>query len=299
MSTEITPFQAGVIPDYIRKQAPSELMERLKKNLNVLKRISIRAKVFRLIVGGDELSKNTEGYLDVVMVNVSDSVSRMYYEGAYDPSAEASAPPRCWSADAKTPSLDVVDPLSSTCEACAMNIKGSGTGANNKACRFRRRTAVALAHDLESGVYQLELPAASIFGVGDASHMAFDQYLKFLASHNVNINNVITRLSFDDEADAPKICFSVLGFPAESALPQLEELSKSPEAALAVRLTVYIPNNAPAVNAAPALAAPKITEPTVRETVPAAKPEVDGQDLSDILSKFGSRATAVSDTDDE
>ena len=42
------------------------------------KRISIRNNLFRLIINGEEISKSNQRHLDVVIVNASPSVHRMF-----------------------------------------------------------------------------------------------------------------------------------------------------------------------------------------------------------------------------
>jgi len=264
------------------------------------KRISIRGKVFRLIVNGEEVAKKKDA-LDVVIVNVAKDVSRTYYAGTYDPTADA-APPTCWSADSKAPHPSVENPQHSNCNDCPMNIAGSGQGTT-RACRFKQRIAVVLADDLDSGVHMLELPATSLFGKGDIAHMPYQQYFKYVASQNHSIDRLITRISFDDDADTPKMFFSPIGFPSREAMPKLIEFGQSPEAKLAVTLTVYqadkgqkaLPSLKDAIKANGG-EVDEDEEPKVKAKKPAdvvpAKP-----DVSAVLAKFANkkRATEVDD----
>jgi len=229
------PFSAGV-PAHIREAGQSELTKGLMQSVRSGRRISIRGKMFRLVVSGEEIAKRPDS-IDVVIVNVAKDISRVYYEGAYDPKAEAS-PPTCWSTDSKVPHPSVENPQSRNCNDCPMNIAGSGQGAT-RACRFKRRIAVVLADDLDSGVHMLELPATSLFGKGDIAHMPYEQYFKYVASQGHSIDRLITRISFDDDAEAPKMFFTPIGFPSREALPELVELGQSTEAKMAVTLTVY------------------------------------------------------------
>jgi hypothetical protein len=299
--SDMIPFNAGMVPDYIRSEGQSELTKDLMQKMGgTNKRISIRGKVFRLIVNGEEVAKKKDA-LDVVIVNVAKDVSRTYYAGTYDPTADA-VPPTCWSADSKAPHPSVENPQHSNCNDCPMNIAGSGQGTT-RACRFKQRIAVVLADDLDSGVHMLELPATSLFGKGDIAHMPYQQYFKYVASQNHSIDRLITRISFDDDADTPKMFFSPIGFPSREAMPKLIEFGQSPEAKLAVTLTVYqadkgqkaLPSLKDAIKANGG-EVDEDEEPKVKAKKPAdvvpAKP-----DVSAVLAKFANkkRATEVDD----
>jgi hypothetical protein len=239
MAYELIPISdLNNVPDYVRGDGPSELTKSLMRSGGSnIKRISIRGRVFRCVINGEEVAKNKSGYMDVIILNVAPNYNRTYYEGAYDPKAEAK-PPRCWSPDSKHPAKDVPNPLASECDSCPMNIKGSGQG-DSRACRMKRRMAVALATDLDSGVFQIELPGASIFGKGDGEHMPANQYFRYVGSQNYNIERVVTRMYFDDDADNPKLFFTVVAFPSQKMLPKLAELINSDEAREAVDFQVF------------------------------------------------------------
>jgi hypothetical protein len=93
----------------------------------------------------------------------------MYYAGQYV--AGQNNPPTCWSSDTNTgkPSEDVArdDVQSLSCFDCPKNIKGSGMG-EGRACRFQQRVAILLANAegkvVSKEIYQLSLPATSVFG---------------------------------------------------------------------------------------------------------------------------------------
>ena len=287
--SDMTIFSSNAIPDYIREAGVSDLTKEMMAKMggSSIKRISIRGKVFRLNVGGEEVAKNTNGYMDVIVVNIAKDVSRTYYAGAYDPKAEA-APPTCWSADSKTPHPSVVNPQHKNCRDCPMNIEGSGQG-KTRACRFKRRIAVVLADDIDAGIHMLELPATSLFGKGDANTMPFEQYFKFVASQKHSIDRLVTRMKFDDDADTPKLYFSAVAFPAREAMPKLAEYAASEEAKMAVTMTVYQADQKPALEA-PA-------EPDLPIVRGAAKKETPTQkaDLSEAITKFGNKKATVVD----
>jgi len=272
----------GAVPDHIRDAGQSELTKGLMQRMGGIstKRISIRGKMFRLVVGGEEVAKRAE-LLDVVVVNIAKDVSRTYYEGAYDPKAEA-APPTCWSTDSKVPHPSVRGPQHSNCADCPMNISGSGQGTT-RACRFKRRIAVVLAEDLDAGVHMLELPATSLFGKGrDDRTMPFEQYFKYIASQNHSIDHLVTRMRFDDDADTPKLFFSAVSFPTAEMMPKLAEYGQSAEAKAAVLMTVYqVDRKEPAE---------PVVKAGTKKDVPALK-----VDVPDALRKFTQKGAEVDD----
>jgi len=277
MSNELVTFSLTNTPDYIR-ESQSELTKSLMGNMgSTLKRISIRGRKFRCVVGGEEVARNDKDYMDVIIVNVAKDPARQYYPGVYDPKADA-VPPECWSADSRMPHPSVENPQASSCADCPQNIAGSGQG-NSKACRLNRRVAVALLDDLNSGVYQLQLAATSVFGKGDANHMPFDQYLKYIASQNQSIDRIVTRVKFDDDSDVPKLFFSAVAYPPKEAQSLLVEYGNSQEAKMAVAMSVV-----KKAEGAPKIAAP--AEPTVRSNGAKAETPTQKPHLKEAISKF-------------
>ena len=164
-------------------------------------RISLSGGMFRLIRHGKEpVSMDRE--IKLVVVNAA-KVSRSYYASSFDPNSPSA--PTCWSADTHQPSPDVPqeDRQASRCMDCPQNIKGSGQ-AGGRACRFAQRLAVVLEEDL-SKVYQLQLPASSLFGT-----TGMRSYAQHLASHNTPVISVVTRCSFDQDSPVPKLIFQAV-----------------------------------------------------------------------------------------
>jgi hypothetical protein len=198
--------------------------------------------------------------------------------------------------------------------------------------------AVALANDPDSGIYQVVIPSQSLFAKGDEKHMGWEQYQKFILSLNFSIDHIITRMSFDDDADSPKLVFSAVGHPGPSMKKKLEELAESPDAELAIQLPVQQTDNLknpalpkPKIKALPVIdieedeeeeeapPPPKAKKPAViveddededDDVVPppsvkakTAKPEpvttAKGVDLNSIISRFAApKATEVDDEEE-
>jgi len=295
VSTDIIPFSPGAIPAHIRDAGQSDLTKELMQSIRSGRRISIRGKMFRLVVGGEEIAKRPQS-IDVIIVNVAKDISRTYYEGAYDPKAEA-VPPTCWSADSKVPHPSVENPQHRNCNDCPMNVKGSGQG-QSRACRFKRRVAVVLADSVDSGVHMLELPATSLFGdsKGDITRMPYEQYFKYVASLGHSIDRIVTRMSFDEDSDSPKLFFSPIGFPSAEMMPKLAEYGSSLEAKSAITMTVYQADR-------PKLPVPEQeAAPTVKATRKEPSAPTGKKDLNDVLGKFARKSvTQTNDTevDDE
>ena len=165
-------------------------------------RISIKGAKFREMVSGEQTQVRKDDFLNVVIVNAG-ALSRTYYEGEYD--SDNPTPPACWSPDNKKPDAEVENPQAKTCESCPQNVKGSGKG-ESRACRFNQRIAVLLEGDLDT-VYQLQLPATSIFGK-DKKGMGMQQYVAFLKSKGAPSIGVITKMYFDEEFDKCSIFYN-------------------------------------------------------------------------------------------
>lgn len=199
------------------------------------KRISLKGGKFRMFVDGEQVSVSKSDTMNVVVVNAA-SISRTYYEGTYDPNNTAA--PTCWSVDTKSPAPDVpVDQRkASRCADCPMNIKGSGQG-DSRACRFNQRLAITLEGKPDE-VYQLQLPATSIFGEAKNGNMGMQAYAKFLNAHNTPIIAVITEMRFDENSETPKLFFKPVRPLTEDELRTAVEMKDSEEAIKAITLTV-------------------------------------------------------------
>lgn len=257
------------------------------------KRITLRGRVFRLVDGGKEIAKNTDAFMDVVVVNGSRTVQKTWYAGEYNP--DETSVPDCWSSDGERPDADVADPQSARCKECEQAIKGSA-GAGRAACRYSMRLAVVLRNNVGGDIYQLILPQKSLFGQGDVDHMPFLQYAKYVAQSGYNLNMLATRLTFDTDSDFPKLVFSNAEFLDSDAYQEAVEQGESPIAVNAGRLNFtkktepQLPRMvAPAGSAAAKLAAPsvEVAPPVKRAEKPkeaAPKPKAG---LANMMDEWG------------
>lgn len=259
----------------------------LKTGGGELKRISLRGSKFRKIVNGEELAVSRESSMMVVIVNAA-PISRLYYSGSYDPNKLAA--PVCWSGDTNkgVPSPDVPEETkqASRCADCPQNIKGSGQG-NSKACRYQQRLAVITDGDYES-VYQLSLPATSLFGEGEGGKMPLNMYMRYLDQFKIPPNVVVTEMYFDDDADVPKLYFKPVRTLEDHELEQVRPLLSAPQTLRCVELSVAEMDG---VKSAPKLPSKveepeEVPEPKKAKKAKQAEPEPTDTDLDAALDEW-------------
>ena len=294
MSNDLTILESG-LPDYLKNLQIDDTTKALMGgNASVgNKRISIKGGVWRMIVNGKEVAKNEDRHMNVVIVNAAPKTSRTYYPGTYQEGGDPTAPV-CWSADGDAPDPKATEPQSSRCVNCPQNVAGSGQG-NSRACRYSRRIAVVLANDIGGDVFQLTLPAQSIFGQGEPGKWPLEAYAKLIGSKGFPITSVVTEMRFDTSSATPKLTFKAVGYLTEQQHELAIKQGASEAAKRAIIMTVAESDGvkpkalaAPKPEAKPepkAEAAPA-DEPVKRSTKkPEAVPTEKG-DLSKILSEW-------------
>lgn len=252
------------------------------------KRISIRGNVFRMMVDGKEIAQNEDRAMNIIIAAANANVSRTFYAGTYQ-EGQAMAP-TCWSNDGVTPDIKAEQPQASKCASCAQNIKGSGQG-DSRACRFSQRLAVLLENDIRGDIYQLTLPAQSIFGAAENGKMPLQSYAKFLGSHGLPVTAVVTEMRFDTASATPRLTFKAVRPLNEEELAMTQEKGQSAEAKSAIAATAAQLDGATKVSA-PAVeapkAAPKVVAETVEETAEPTKrtKKAAPKDVADILDDW-------------
>ena len=248
-------------------QGLDDVTKKLLGNSGNYKRISLRGSKFRMIVNGQETARSPKPEMDVVVVNAAPDVSRTFYAKTFDPNAVGL--PDCWSNDGKRPDPKAPAPQCNTCEDCPKNIAGSGTNGKGRACRFSRRLAVVLANNVgNSDVYQLTLPATSLFGKAKGEDdMALDAYVKHLAGFNYSITRVVTEMRFDESAESPKLFFRAARSLTDAEIAAVVEKGQSPEALTAITFNPAQMDLAKTAEATAPKASPFREEPVVVETV--------------------------------
>lgn len=189
-------------------------------------RISMRAGRFRLVEAGVETTIGTS--LDVVIVGVNPKVSKVFYASNYDGGSENNRP-SCFSNNGVSPDESVESPVSDSCATCAHNVLGSKitpSGAKSKMCADQRHLAVVPAADPQK-VYSLTVPVSGMRGLRE--------YFTELANYNINPEEAITELGFDENASYPKLVFSHKGYVPEKAIEVVENWLESDNTKVATR----------------------------------------------------------------
>jgi len=294
MSTESDIFSQGSTAVAHRNRRDDGFTANITGSSVTAKRISIRGSKFRLMVNGKEVEKSNQDALDVVIVNASPHVHRMYFSKAYTP-GEKMPPPTCWTSDSQKPDDAVVEKQADSCLACPQNIKGSGANGT-KACRFSRRIAVVRADDLNGDVYQMTLPSQSIFGTGPKERKPLHEYTDYVKANGENLMSVVSRVSFDEDSSSTKIGFKAIRVLTDDEWEICKAKSTSEEALRAITLSVSVNSEDDGEEfeqkkqqpiQRPQVATPaepdNIPEPTVRaEEKPQPKPATPKADQGDV-----------------
>ena len=235
--SDLTLFKKANLPAYLKNIARDDITKSMLGSGGVPK-ISIKGSVFRKIVGGEEVMKNEDRAMNMVILSSAPTEYRMFYAGTFKEGENKG--PACWSSDGVSPDEVVTDPQSPNCATCPQNIKGSGQG-ESRACRFSRWLAVALENDLEGDVLQLVLPSQSVFGKGEKGKLPLRQYAKFLDANNLPITTVVTEMRFDTDSATPKLTFKPIRPLDEAEYLMCRDRAQTPDAVDAITMR-FTPN---------------------------------------------------------
>jgi hypothetical protein len=225
--SNMTLFKSGsVIPDYLRETSDATTKDIAGSSGG--KQISIKGGVWRMVVGGEEVAKNEERSMNIVVISAGKGVSRTFYTGKYEEGKDIK--PSCWSAEGVVPNEEVPNPQGKTCATCPQNIEGSGDG-KSRACRYSKRLAVALENDIGGNIYRLSVPAKSYFGKAEGDKMPLQAYGKFLSGHGIPITGVVTEARFDTAEAVPVLKFRAVR-PLERSEWELAKAQSSTEDAM-------------------------------------------------------------------
>ena len=201
------------------------------------KRISIEGGAFREFVGGKEVRVSEERSMKVILINAAPT-SRMFFKGTYVKGAKTK--PTCWSSDTQAPDAAVPTDQRQAkfCKDCKQHIKGSGQG-DTRACRFQQRIAVALDGELQKeDVYQITLPATSVFGDAEGKKMPLQAYGRHLKAYNTPAISIVTEMRFDIDSATPKLVFSPVRALEEEELKIAIKLQSHPDTIKAITMNV-------------------------------------------------------------
>jgi hypothetical protein len=221
-----------------RAHEVSELSKALAgSSSNTSRRITMNKGVFRRMVNGKEAGKVKDGFINVIIINALPKVSRQFYAAAYDPDA-APTLPDCWSNLGDLPDPKAANPQAANCASCPQNIEGSSSNGKSRACKFQRRIALLLENDMSGDVYQMNIPAASLFGKGSGNTHPFESYSKFLPANGESIDRVVTEIRFDEEETADVLKFTAVRHLNDDEMDVVAAAQATTESKNAVALTV-------------------------------------------------------------
>ena len=179
-------------PAYL--QAPNAaLAERFAGGLTTPQPPNISIKNGRFTVRGasGETNRNIQPSLslDCIIVDANPEISRMFFEGAYDPNNAAA--PDCFSDNGEGPSAFASKPQAPNCATCPQAVWGSAINQNGKAvpaCSTKKKVAVMVPGANE--LHLLAIPPNSLKG--------YRSYLDAINGNGALPYQLITRLSFAD-----------------------------------------------------------------------------------------------------
>jgi len=292
MSTGMTLF-GGKLPTRLQNREMDAVTKALAGgSAGGGRRISIKGSVFRMIVDGKQVAENEDRQMNIVVVAAAPAVNRQYYEGAYN--EDVVTGPTCQSSDGKTPDKGVEDAQSDTCANCPQNISGSGQG-DSRACRYQQRLAVVLEGEIGGPVYQLALPATSLFGKGEANNtkLPLQAYARYLAQNGVPITEVVTEMKFDTKSATPKLTFKAVRALEDDEAEQSAEQGASSDALQAITLSVFKQDGAKATAKPAAKALPKVEEEgEAPKSTKKAKPVVEEEGDEPVVASKSKPAEA-------
>lgn len=283
MSNEMTLFGKSNAAVAALLSGAQDLTDKLAGGAGGNKRISIEGSVFREYVNGKEVRKSEDRSMNIVIVNAA-PVSRMFFKGTYVKGQKIK--PTCWSSDCQTPDASVPkDNRQATyCKDCPQHIKGSGQG-DGRACRFQQRIAVVLASDtdVDDNVYQITLPATSVFGDADGQKMPLQAYGRHLKAHNMPAIGLVTEMRFDTDVATPKLVFRPVRPLEEDEVRKVMELQDHEDTIKAITLNV---SQMDGVVEAPKPAEPKPADLFKDAPSPKkAKPEIVAEDEAEEVEE--------------
>ena len=180
-------------------------------------RIKVRVTGIQIVEGETVLAEVPAGNTIPVVVVGASPVSRSYYKHNYT-AGEASMPD-CRSYDGVTPDANVQNPVSSRCDTCPMNAKGSSANqAGGRACRFRQNLAV-ISPNMPDKLLRLPISATSIFPKDDYDgYQAFRPFVAKLRANKLQPFHVITDVRQNPKSEQTHTVFQPTGYVTQELL---------------------------------------------------------------------------------
>lgn len=212
-------------------------------------------------------------YLDACIVDVADVMSRIYFAGNYDPSAEGTRPD-CFSDNGVGPSIASSSPQAPTCAACPRS-EWTKVNANGKKVPW-------CSHKYKIAIIVPGFPTLFLLAVPPNSHGPLREYLASCKGNGINPANLVTRMWFVSQGTlgfAPRPGGPAMAYidAATAALRQAAYAEKKTDA-LVGRTDVARPAGAIAPPATQQIAPPvQQTQPEAQQTAPFVPPSGQAQ----------------------
>lgn len=165
--------------------------------------ISIGGNRFAYVDAQGNRAQVQTTYLDVVIFDISDVTTKMYYANDWQPGSED--PPLCFSMNGVAPSVDAMEPQSETCEVCQWNKRGSKvskiSGAQIKACRDQKELAITVPG--MQATFRLTLTPGSFRN--------WREYADKFKGQDVGFDVIVTRIAFEENLNGV-LTFTPIGY---------------------------------------------------------------------------------------
>jgi hypothetical protein len=223
---QIIPFDGGNLPAHFKKRSGSLNAEALSGlGGGGYPVISIKGKVFAVVKGGERTvlpnPKDPDSpatSIDAVIIRMNAGTAKVFYLKGYDPESSEKQKPDCYSNDGVTPASDAANAQSKKCATCAHNQFGSARQGKGKACADSKRLAIATADQINEPML-VRVPPASL--------QSLREFLKTLDNRGADYNQVLTKISFDMEAESPKLAFRPVGILDDKTYAQVTEMMET------------------------------------------------------------------------
>lgn len=261
------------LPAYLQNRQSKGLAQDLIANLGTGSPpyVSIANNRFTLIdsAGAEEpvatYDPKTGPYLDCVVVDSNEHMSKVFYDKAFDPNANQYEPPACFSDNGIGPSRSASKPQSTTCAACPNAVWGSKvsavSGKGIKACHDTQKLAIIIPGD--DVVFLLRVPPNSLSNLRG--------YTSKFVGQQIDISDVVTRISFVSQGT---LQFAATSYIDEATYKRREAIAAAKSTDALVGRTDLPRTDALPAAAAPAqLAAPAQQVQQPAPFVPTAEPQ--------------------------
>lgn len=219
---QIIPFDSGNVPAHFKKRTPGMNAD-LMTGGSGFPVVSIKGKVFAVVKSGERKvlpnPKDPDSpatSIDAVIIKGNPGFAKVFYLKGYDPESSEKQKPDCYTNDGVAPATDATNAQSKKCATCAHNQFGSARQGKGKACADTKRLAIAAVDQLNEPML-LRIPPASL--------KPLSEYVKFLDNRGADYDQVLTKISFDMEAESPKLSFKPIGLLDDATYQAVKEMA--------------------------------------------------------------------------